>query len=121
VLVTLAPFCLRGRNMTEYKLARSSGTITVRLVKLPDPDWPCDLNPPMGLGLLQRQRVDQLPALPMGALTQWGMWMTEMFTHAENAVKVRAVRHTRQVGAVCSSASLQQAAVPYEWQGLGVP
>lgn len=76
-------------NPTEYKLARSSGTITVRLVKSPDPDWPCELNPPLGLGLLEQQRVDQLPALPLGQVDRWGIWMTQMFTHAENAAKVR--------------------------------
>jgi len=71
----------------EYKLARSSGTITARLPKSLDPDFPCDLPAPLGLGLLPLLRVDQLPVLDK-ALREWGMWMTEMFSHGENADKV---------------------------------
>lgn len=71
----------------EYKLARSSRTITARLLKSLDPDYPCDLPAPSGLGLLPLQRVDQLPVLDKGH-QEWGLFMTDMFDHRENADKV---------------------------------
>lgn len=60
----------------------------MKLSKSHDPDWPCDLPTPGGLGLLPQQRVDRLPVLDM-QLNQWGWWMNEMFTHAEKAAQVR--------------------------------
>jgi hypothetical protein len=76
----------------EYKLSRSSGTITARLFKSTDPDYPCDLDPPLGLGLLHKQQqVTRLAALPAPVDEgRWGYWMMEMFTHAQNAAMVRA-------------------------------
>lgn len=90
----------------ECKLSRSSGTISVRLLKSTDPDFPCDLDPPLGLGLLQKQpQVARLPAMPPDLDEgRWGYWMVEMFTHEQNAAMVRWLR--------CLTDSATQASLP---------
>lgn len=90
----------------EYKLSRSSGTITARLLKSTDPDFPCDLDPPLGLGLLQKQQqVSQLSALPPHLDEgRWGYWMVEMFTQAQSVAMVRWLR--------CLTDSATQASLP---------
>ncbi|KAF6266094.1 hypothetical protein COO60DRAFT_1456782 [Scenedesmus sp. NREL 46B-D3] len=73
-----------------YTLSKGSRTITARLPKSVDPDWPCDLPASTGGGLIRRLDVEQqLEALP-GSHGQWGHWMSEMFDHAEMVEQMRA-------------------------------
>lgn len=89
---TPAPDTCGSATVTDYKLSRSSGTITARLLKSTDPDFPCYLDPPLGLGLIQKQQqVARLPAMPPDLDEgRWGFFMMEMFTHEQNAAMVRS-------------------------------